>query len=138
VIITSNKEKGNLPAPFLRRCVYFYIGFPDDKSERMKWLKTVVDAHYKTHESPPSEDLVDAACERFWAVRDAGDPHKKPSTSEFLDWLEVLRGFPEATQAKSSPRVAGIVERLKQLDSKLPYPELLFKIQEDWRHAARA
>ncbi|MDZ8241501.1 MAG: MoxR family ATPase [Nostoc sp. ChiQUE01a] len=33
VIITSNKEKGNLPAPFLRRCLYHYVDFPNDKKQ---------------------------------------------------------------------------------------------------------
>jgi MoxR-like ATPase len=138
VIITSNKEKGNLPAPFLRRCVYFYIGFPEAEAQRMAWLKNIIATHYQAHANPPSDELVDAACERFWAVRDVGDPYKKPSTSEFLDWLEALRGFADAAQSKSWASVAEMVETLKQRDGKLPYPELLFKIQEDWRHAARA
>ena len=33
VIITSNKEKGNLPAPFLRRCVYHFIEFPNQSEQ---------------------------------------------------------------------------------------------------------
>jgi MoxR-like ATPase len=39
VIITSNKEKGNLPAPFLRRCIYNFIEFPDDKLDFVRNLK---------------------------------------------------------------------------------------------------
>ena len=128
VIITSNKEKGNLPAPFLRRCVYFYIEFPAD----VKRLKAIVDAHYAVRKEtePPAVALVDAASERFLKVRGKGDLYKKPSTSEFLDWLEALRGFRD---------LAGVVESLRRDDAKLPYPELLFKIRDDWwRHAAEA
>lgn len=128
VIITSNKEKGNLPAPFLRRCVYFYIEFPSDPQR----LKAIIDAHYALREEaePPATALVEAASERFLQVRGKGDLYKKPGTSEFLDWLEALRGFRD---------LPGVVEVLKQDDSKLPYPELLFKIRDDWwRHAAKA
>ncbi len=127
VIVTSNKEKGNLPAPFLRRCVYFYIDFPADVNR----LKSIVDAHYalRKETEPPAVALVDAASERFLKER-KGDLYKKPSTSEFLDWLEALRGF---------RNLAGVVESLQRDDAKLPYPELLFKIRDDWwRHAAEA
>jgi MoxR-like ATPase len=125
VIITSNKEKGNLPAPFLRRCVYFYIEFPSDA----KRLSEIVDAHYELRKDvePPSAKLVEAASERFLKVRGKGDLYKKPGTSEFLDWLEALRGF------RNVPRVVG---DLRKDDAKLHYPELLFKLRADWqRHA---
>lgn len=125
VIITSNKEKGNLPAPFLRRCVYFYIEFPKDS----KQLTKIVDAHYGLRaEEPPTPELAEAAAERFLKVHNRGDLYKKPGTSEFLDWLEALRGFRELPQ---------IIERLKDENTAVPYPELLFKLRADWqRHAA--
>ena len=127
VIITSNKEKGNLPAPFLRRCVYFYIEFPAEVSR----LKAIVDAHYalRKETEPPAVALVDAASERFLKVRGQGDLYKKPSTSEFLDWLEALRDFRD---------LAGVVESLRRDDAKLPYPELLLKIRADWDWWRRA
>ena len=133
VIITSNKEKGNLPEPFLRRCVYFYIEFPSDKER----LKAIINAHYTTEQSgkfgdghtPPTAALTDAACERFLAVRNKGDLHKKPGTSEFLDWLKAMSGF---------GNLPGLVETLRSDEAKLPYPELLFKIHDDWwRYAAK-
>ena len=126
VIITSNKEKGDLPKPFLRRCVYFYIEFPSDPQR----LKEIVDAHYALSEDvkPPADALAEAACKRFLEVRGKGDLYKKPGTSEFLDWLEALRGF---------RNIPHIVDDLQQPDAKLYYPELLFKLQEDWkRHTA--
>lgn len=133
VIITSNKEKGNLPEPFLRRCVYFYIEFPSDKER----LQAIINAHYTTEQSgqfgdgltPPAAALTDAACERFLAVRNKGDLHKKPGTSEFLDWLKAMSGFGE---------LPGLAETLRSGEAKLPYPELLFKIHADWdRYAAQ-
>jgi MoxR-like ATPase len=43
VFITSNKEKGNLPDAFLRRCLYHYVDFPTDPKD----LKKIVDRHYE-------------------------------------------------------------------------------------------
>ena len=128
VIITSNKEKGNLPTPFLRRCIYCYVSFPNDP----KRLEEIVQAHYQAQSetlpdiSPPSSNLVEAASERFLAVRQAGDLYKNPGTSEFLDWLEVLRGFDQKPYSAS---------KLKKQDP-VPYPELLFKLRDDWRRHA--
>jgi MoxR-like ATPase len=124
VIITSNKEKGNLPAPFLRRCVYFYIKFPSDPA----LLKKIVNAHYtsKKERKPPTVELIEAACGRFLKVRDKGDLYKNPGTSEFLDWLEALSGFPRP--------ISHVVEDLLNDDTSLHYPELLFKLRADWLH----
>lgn len=130
IIITSNKEKGNLPAPFLRRCIYFYIEFPST----LERLKAIVDAHYSLRKArdavePPAAALVKAACARFLAVRGKGDLYRKPGTSEFLDWLEALRGFQD---------LPGLMEILNSDEANLPYPELLFKIRDDWwRHAIK-
>lgn len=120
VIITSNKEKGNLPAPFLRRCVYFFIEFPN--SEEL--LRQIVDAHYKEQRVPlPPDELVNTAANRFLATRHESGLFKKPGTSEFLDWLEALRRF------KPAPL---------QADTPLPFPSLLFKLQADWKRYALA
>ena len=87
VIITSNKEKGNLPAPFLRRCLYYYVEFPDD----VERLKQIVGKHFEVREAKaPDSKLLDRASHRFIELRKDGGLHKKPGTSEFLDWLEIL------------------------------------------------
>ena len=124
MIITSNKEKGDLPAPFLRRCIYFYLNFPDNPER----LKQIVNAHYELREAdPPSSELVDSASNRFLEIRRRGDLIKKPGTSEYLDWLESLRSF------EDTPYEA---ELLKNNDDRLPYPELLFKLKADWQRYA--
>ncbi len=130
VIITSNKEKGNLPAPFLRRCVYFYIEFPADP----KRLQSIVEVHYQHRQvteaiEPPSNDLTAAAAQRFLEVRGKGDLYKNPGTSEFLDWLEALRGFQD---------VPSLLDRLRDEHAPVPYPELLFKLRPDWQRHATA
>ncbi|MFA5521000.1 MAG: MoxR family ATPase [Castellaniella sp.] len=80
IIITSNNEK-ELPDAFLRRCFFHYIRFPDAQT-----LRAIVDVHYPALRA----DLLNAALERFFALRDAPGLKKKPSTSEFLDWLQLL------------------------------------------------
>jgi MoxR-like ATPase len=113
VIITSNKEKGNLPAPFLRRCIYSYVKFPNDKER----LRKIVNAHYQAQDQSPPDKLVDSAIDRFIEVRAQENLQKNPGTSEFLDWLKALAGF------GAKPYRATM---LKATDP-MPYPELLFK-----------
>lgn len=80
IIITSNNEK-DLPDAFLRRCFFHYITFPDRST-----LQQIVAVHYPTIR----EDVLAAALDTFFALRDAPGLKKKPSTSEFLDWLRLL------------------------------------------------
>lgn len=126
VIITSNKEKGNLPAPFLRRCLYYYLRFPSKPEE----LKKIVDIHYQVNYQElgeaPDSDLKEATVKRFLAIREKKDLFKLPGTSEFLDWLHALQSF------KSSPYPAAELRE----DKTVPYPELLFKLRQDWQNYA--
>lgn len=80
VIITSNAEK-ELPDAFLRRCVFHYIEFPTP--ERME---QIVRVHHPTLD----QALIDAAIDRFFAIRKVSGLRKPPSTSELVDWLSVL------------------------------------------------
>ncbi|MFT4622000.1 MAG: MoxR-like ATPase [Myxococcota bacterium] len=80
VVITSNAER-ELPDAFLRRCVFHYIAFPD--RERMS---RIVDVHHPGLDTA----LVDAAMDRFFAMRKVKGLRKPPSTSELVDWLTVL------------------------------------------------
>lgn len=122
VIITSNKEKGNLPAPFLRRCIYYFVPFPNN-TER---LQEIVNAHYHNQKdnspkTPPSTKLVEAAAEKFLEIRNAGGLFKNPGTSEFLDWIEALQNF------ASKPFTASELKNSKRIF----FPELLFKLRAD-------
>lgn len=80
VIITSNSEK-DLPDPFLRRCVFHYIAFPDYEQ-----MRAIVEVHFpKIH-----EQLLEKALTVFYQIRNMEELKKKPSTSELLDWIEIL------------------------------------------------
>lgn len=80
IIITSNNEK-DLPDAFLRRCFFHYISFPDPDT-----MRDIVAVHFPSIK----QDVVSAALDTFFALRDAPGLKKKPSTSEFLDWLRLL------------------------------------------------
>lgn len=110
VFITSNDEK-DLPDAFLRRCLFHYVKFPENQ------LANIVKAHF----SQSSETLIKAAVNKFMELRkqmEKGKAGKKASTSELLDWFAVLQQFPED-------------EILQELESKIPFPEILLKKWED-------
>ncbi len=80
IIITSNNEK-ELPDAFLRRCFFHYIRFPDKDV-----LEQIVNVHYPDIK----KTLLREALEAFFEMREVPGLKKKPSTSEFLDWLKLL------------------------------------------------
>ncbi|MCI5082456.1 MAG: MoxR family ATPase [Saprospiraceae bacterium] len=80
VIITSNNEK-ELPDAFLRRCLFHYIRFPEADT-----MQQIVDVHFPNIQ----EELVTNALKVFYNLRDIRGMKKRPSTSEFLDWLKLL------------------------------------------------
>ena len=103
VLITSNAEK-ELPDAFLRRCVFHYIQFPD--RERMNKIVRV-------HHPRLEDSLLDAAMDRFFAMRKTKGLRKPPSTSELIDWLSVLvAGGLQAADLKNSDPFLGVL--LKQ------------------------
>ena len=80
VIITSNNEK-DLPDAFLRRCFFHYIRFPDPDT-----MRDIVAVHFPQLR----DDVLQAALNVFFTLRDAPGLKKKPSTSELLDWLHLI------------------------------------------------
>jgi len=80
VIITSNNEK-ELPDAFLRRCFFHYIAFPDKET-----MQAIVDVHFPNLQ----EKLISNAMKLFYDVRETRGVKKKPSTSEFIDWIRLL------------------------------------------------
>jgi MoxR-like ATPase len=112
VIITSNNEK-ELPDAFLRRCFFHYIKFPDRET-----MAEIVKVHYPHLK----QELLAAALQSFYELRDVSGLKKKPSTSEFLDWLKLLL-------AEDIP-----LEALRSQDAKSVVPPLhgaLLKNEQD-------
>ncbi len=80
IIITSNNEK-ELPDAFLRRCFFHYINFPD---------KNTMQQIIKVHHPDLKKNMLNAALEVFFEVREVPGLKKKPSTSELIDWIKLL------------------------------------------------
>jgi MoxR-like ATPase len=106
VVITSNNEK-ELPDAFLRRCVFHFIDFPDQEL-----MKRIVRVHHPGIE----DELVDQAVVAFYELRDLPRLRKRPSTSELVDWIAVLKR-------------AGIGE--KRFIRELPFLGVLLKKEQD-------
>jgi MoxR-like ATPase len=80
IVITSNNEK-ELPDAFLRRCFFHYIRFPDAQT-----MERIVDVHFPGLK----REMLSAALESFFDLREVPGLRKKPSTSELLDWIKLL------------------------------------------------
>ena len=93
VMITSNNEK-ELPDAFLRRCFFHYIQFPDRDT-----MQKIVDVHYPGIK----KELVGAAMDAFFQMRELPGLKKKPSTSELIDWLRLLMAEDIPAEALQSP-----------------------------------
>src|SRR4029078_10605761 len=111
VIITSNNEK-ELPDACLRRCFFHYIKFPDDET-----MRQIVEVHFPGLKGR----LVSEAMRIFYEIRDVPGIKKKPSTSELLDWVNLLLnedGQPETLREPDSrkliPPLAGALLKNEQ------------------------
>src|SRR3954470_8525639 len=106
VVITSNAEK-ELPDAFLRRCVFHFIEFPD---------KELMARIIRVHHPDLSNQLLDQTLGAFYQLRDVQGLRKRPSTSELIDWIAVLRR-------------AGVES--VELDDSLPFLGALLKREQD-------
>jgi MoxR-like ATPase len=80
VLITSNNEK-ELPDAFLRRCIFYYIEFPD-----VPLMRKIIDVHHPHLNTK----LLDQVLIKFYWLREQNELRKKPSTSELIDWISAL------------------------------------------------
>jgi MoxR-like ATPase len=109
VIITSNNEK-ELPDAFLRRCVFHFIDFPTPEL-----MERIVEVHHPDLEGKLLNQTLDA----FYKIRSMDRLRKRPSTSELIDWISVLRE-------------SGLKD--VKLDAAVPFLGTLLKKEQD--HAA--
>ncbi len=107
VIITSNAEK-ELPDAFLRRCIFHYIDFPEPE---------LMEEIVKVHLPNVDENVLKNAFEVFYDIRAMRDVRKKPSTSELIDWINVLQigGIPADEIRQKLPFVGVIVKKDEDL-----------------------
>ncbi len=118
VIITSNNEK-ELPDAFLRRCVFHFIDFPEPDL-----MKRIV----KVHHPKIDDELVDQAVVAFYELRQVPRIRKRPSTSELVDWIAVLKsaGIGEQRFVKELPFLGVLLKKEQDI-------ELLKTQKKGWR-----
>ncbi len=112
IIITSNAKK-DLSDPFLGRCNFHHIAFPQPEM-----MHKIIMVHFPDIDS----ELLENAITAFYAVRDFGDIEKRPATRELINWIRALQADPDF--------------KPKQLEKgDLPYLGVLFKKSQDLRKA---
>ena len=107
IIITSNAKK-DLSDPFLGRCNFHHIAFPDPKM-----MRKILNAHFPDI----SGKLAKKAIEVFYNLRDIENIEKKPATRELINWIRALESDPDF-------RDGGMLNR------EIPYLGILFKKSE--------
>lgn len=113
VLITSNNEK-ELPDAFLRRCVFHFIDFPE-----RELMQRIVDVHHPGLDAA----LAEQALKVFYELRAMTRLRKRPSTSELIDWISVLKAN-------------GVMEL--KLEEQLPFLGALLKKEQDLVAVAEA
>ena len=109
VVVTSNAER-ELPDPFLRRCVFHYIEFPD-----AQLMAEIV----RVHHPQIAEQLLEQCLEKFYWLRSIKGLRKRPSTSELVDWVGALlaAGIPRGEVAAGLPFLGALIKREEDLEA---------------------
>jgi MoxR-like ATPase len=112
IIITSNAKK-DLSEPFLGRCNFHHIAFPEPDM-----MQQIV----RTHFPNLTQDMMQQAVRAFYALRDLPGIEKKPATRELINWIRALQQDPDF-----SPK------DLKK--GNIPFLGVLFKKSQDFERA---
>jgi MoxR-like ATPase len=115
IIITSNAKK-DLSDPFLGRCNFHHIAFPD-----AEMMRRIIGVHFPDIDS----DLMEKTIAAFYRMRSLDGIEKKPATRELINWIRALKAEPDF-----KPR------QLAKGD--LPYLGVLFKKSQDYSRAQHA
>ncbi|MBW1636911.1 MAG: MoxR family ATPase [Deltaproteobacteria bacterium] len=112
-IITSNAKK-DLSDPFLGRCNFHHIAFPDPKM-----MRNIISAHFPELNRSLAENAVKA----FYELRRIEGIEKKPATRELINWIRALLADPDFRHGD-------------KLQKEIPYLGVLFKKSGDYQRAA--
>jgi MoxR-like ATPase len=114
VIITSNAKK-DLSDPFLGRCNFHHIAFPDPAM-----MRRIIRVHFEGLD----DTLMESAISAFYQLREIEAVEKRPATRELINWIRALRADPDFKP-----------KRLAKGD--LPYLGVLFKKSGDFERASQ-
>ncbi|MBS3755476.1 MAG: MoxR family ATPase [Desulfobacterales bacterium] len=113
MVITSNAKK-DLSDPFLGRCNFHHIAFPDPPM-----MRRIIGVHFPEIDS----ELMNNAVDTFYRLREIDNVEKKPATRELINWIRALSMDPDF--------------KPKQLaKGEVPYLGVLFKKSQDYYYAA--
>ena len=115
IIITSNAKK-DLSDPFLGRCNFHHIAFPDPKM-----MRKIIKVHF----SDIDDLLLDNTVDVFYRLRQLESIEKKPATRELINWIRALRADRDFNPKKLSKGEA-------------PFLGVLFKKSRDYELASSA
>jgi MoxR-like ATPase len=108
IVITSNAKK-DLSDPFLGRCNFHHIAFPDHDM-----MRKIIGVHFPDLNT----NLSEACLEAFYRLREVRGVEKKPATRELINWMRALQADPDF--------------QLKSLKAgNIPYLGVLFKKSTD-------
>ena len=114
-IITSNAKK-DLSDPFLGRCNFHHIAFPDPKM-----MRQIVKVHFPEMDKELTENAITA----FYKLRELDAIEKRPATRELINWIRALSADPDFKPS-----------RLSKGD--VPFMGILFKKSQDFTRAANS
>ena len=115
IVITSNAKK-DLSDPFLGRCNFHHIAFPEPDM-----MRSIVQVHFPDI----SRELMEHAVKAFYRMREFRGIEKKPATRELINWIRALKADPDFK-----------VKKLIKGD--IPYLGVLFKKSPDYAIAQNA
>jgi MoxR-like ATPase len=85
IVITSNAKK-DLSDPFLGRCNFHHIAFPD-----RDMMRKIISVHFPDL----NKDLTSACLDSFYRLREVRGVEKKPATRELINWMRALQADPD-------------------------------------------
>jgi MoxR-like ATPase len=115
IIITSNAKK-DLSDPFLGRCNFHHIAFPEPDM-----MRRIVQVHFPEID----KELLDSTVKTFYRLREIRGIEKKPATRELINWIRALK-------ADHDFRVKDLIK------GEVPFLGVLFKKSPDYVVAQNA
>jgi len=114
-IITSNAKK-DLSDPFLGRCNFHHIAFPDPKM-----MRKIIRVHFPDLDN----ELMENAIAAFYRLRELDAIEKRPATRELINWIRALSADPDFRPKKLAK-------------GEVPFLGVLFKKSQDYHKATNS
>jgi len=111
-IITSNAKK-DLSDPFLGRCNFHHIAFPDPDM-----MNKIIRVHFPDIDA----ELMQHAISTFYKLRGIDGIEKRPATRELINWIRALKADPDFKSGQLA-------------EDEVPFLGIMFKKSMDYERA---